>query len=109
MQSLTSSYLAALRYDGLQMATLRALGEYRGKQRLYAAQSPEILADLRQVAVIESTESSNRLEGVIVTPARLKSLVIRNAAPKSRLEQEVDGYRAALALIHEGAAHIPFP
>jgi Fic family protein len=108
MQSLTSSYLAALRYDGLQMATLRALGEYRGKQRLYAAQSPEILADLRQVAVIESTESSNRLEGVIVTPARLKSLVIRNAAPKSRLEQEVAGYRDALALIHEAAAHMPF-
>lgn len=108
MQSLIPGYLAALRYDGLQMATLRALGEYQGKQRLYAAQSPEILADLRQVAVVESTESSNRLEGVVVTPARLKSLVIRNAAPKSRSEQEVAGYRDALALIHEAAAHMPF-
>jgi Fic family protein len=108
MQSLTPDYLAALRYDGLQMATLRALGEYQGKQRLYAAQSPEILADLRQVAVVESTESSNRLEGVVVTPARLKSLVIRNATPKSRLEQEVAGYRDALALIHEAAVHMPF-
>ncbi len=107
MQSLTPNYLAVLRYDGLQMATLRALGEYQGKQQLYAAQSPEILADLRQVAVVESTESSNRVEGVVVTPSRLKSLVIRNATPKSRSEQEVAGYRDALALIHEAAVHIP--
>lgn len=108
MQSLTPDYLAALRYDGLQMATLRALGEYQGKQRLYAAQAPETLADLRQVAVVESTESSNRLEGVVVTPARLRSLVFRNAVPKSRSEQEVAGYRDALALIHEAAPHMPF-
>jgi Fic family protein len=108
MQSLTPDFLAALRYDGLQAATLRALGEYRGKQQLYAAQSREALADLRQIAVVESTESSNRLEGVVVAPARLKSLVIKNAVPKSRSEQEVAGYRDALALIHEAAADMPF-
>lgn len=108
MQSLTSDFLTALRYDGLQMATLRALGEYQGKQQLYAAQSPEALADLRQIAVVESTESSNRLEGVVVAPGRLKSLVIKNAVPKSRSEQEVAGYRDALALIHEAAADMPF-
>jgi Fic family protein len=108
MHSLTPEYLAALRYDGAQLATLRALGEHRGKQQLFAAQSPETLKGLRQVAVIESTESSNRLEGVTVAPARLKSLVIRNAAPRNRSEQEVAGYRDALALIHESAAHMPF-
>ena len=108
MHSLTSDYLAQLRFDAQQMATLRTLGEYRGKQRLYAAQSPEVLEDLKQVAAIESTESSNRLEGVVVAPARLKSLVLKNAAPKSRSEQEVAGYRDALALIHENAVHMPF-
>lgn len=108
MHSLASNYLAALRYDGLQVATLRTLGEYRGKQQLFVEQSPEILNDLRQIAIIESTESSNRLEGVVVAPSRLKSLVIRNAQPKSRSEQEVAGYRDALALIHEAAVHMPF-
>lgn len=72
------------------------------------AQSAEVLGDLRQVAVIESTESSNRLEGVVVAANRLKSLVLKNAAPKSRSEQEVAGYRDALALIHESAANMPF-
>ncbi len=108
MHSLTPEYLTALRFDGTQAATLRALGEYQGKQQLYAAQSPEALKGLRQIAVVESTESSNRLEGVVVAPSRLKSLVIRNAAPKSRSEQEIAGYRDALALIHESAAHMTF-
>ena len=108
MQSLTPDYLAKLRFEAKQLATLRALGEYRGKQRLYIEQSPEVLTDLRQVAVIESTESSNRLEGVVVAASRLKSLVLKNAIPKSRSEQEVAGYRDALGLIHENAEQMPF-
>ncbi len=108
MHSLTPDYIAKLRFDTQQLATLRALGEYRGKQRLYVAQSPEVLSDLRQVAVVESTESSNRLEGVVVAPSRLKSLVLKNAIPKSRSEQEVAGYRDALALIHESGEQMPF-
>lgn len=108
MYSLTPEFLANLRYNGLQVATMRSLGEYRGKQQLYFAQSPEVLSDLQQIAVIESTESSNRLEGVVVPKDRLKSLVIKNAAPKSRSEQEVAGYRDALALIHESAKNMAF-
>jgi hypothetical protein len=43
MHSLLPDYLARLRFDAKQLATLRALGEYRGKQQLYVAQSPEVL------------------------------------------------------------------
>lgn len=108
MHSLSPDYLAKLRFDAQQLATLRALGEYRGKQQLYVAQSPEVLNDLRQVAVVESTESSNRLEGVVVAAHRLKSLVLKNAMPRSRSEQEVAGYRDALGLIHESGAQMQF-
>lgn len=108
MQSLQPDYLSSLRFDAQQLGTLRALGEYRGKQQLYVAQSPEVLSGLRQVAVIESTESSNRLEGIEVPPSRLKALVLKDAAPKSRSEQEVAGYRDALALVHESGEHMPF-
>ena len=108
MHSLTPDYLAKLRFDTQQLATLRARGEYRGKQLLYVAQSPEVLSDLRQVAVVESTESSNRLEGVVVAAHRLKSLVLKNATPKSRSEQEIAGYRDALGLIHESGEQMPF-
>ena len=108
MHSVLPDYLAKLRFDAQQLATLRALGEYRGKQQLYVAQSPEVLRDLREVAVVESTESSNRLEGVVVAAHRLKSLVLKNARPQSRSEQEVAGYRDALGLIHESGQHMPF-
>ena len=108
MHSLLPEYLAKLRFDTQQLATLRALGEYRGKQQLFVAQSPEVLSDLRQVAVVESTESSNRLEGVVVAAHRLKSLVLKNATPQSRSEQEVAGYRDPLCLIHESAEQMPF-
>lgn len=107
MQSLSPDYLAKLRFNAQHLATLRALGEYRGKQQLFVAQSPEVWSDLRQVAVVESTESSNRLEGVVVAAHRLKSLVLKNAAPQSRSEQEVAGYRDALGLIHESGNQMP--
>jgi Fic family protein len=108
MNSLTPTYLEKLRFGANQMATMRALGEYHGKQLLYVAQSPEVLSDLRQVAVVESTESSNRLEGVVVAKGRMKSLVLKNAKPQSRSEQEVAGYRDALNLIHESGEAMPF-
>jgi len=108
VHSLSPDYLAKLRFNAQQLATLRALGEYRGKQKLFVAQSPEVLSDLRQVAVVESTESSNRLEGVVVAAHRLKSLVLKNATPQSRSEQEVAGYRDALGLIHESGEQMPF-
>jgi Fic family protein len=108
MHSLLPEYLAKLRFDSRQLATLRALGEYRGKQQLFVSQSPEVLSGLRQVAVVESTESSNRLEGVVVAAHRLKSLVLKNATPQSRSEQEVAGYRDALSMIHESGEQMPF-
>ena len=108
VHSLSPEYLSQIRFDARQVATLRALGEYRGKQRLYVVQSPEVLRGLRQVAVVESTESSNRLEGVVVAAGRMKSLVLRNATPQSRSEQEVAGYRDALTLIHESGEQMPF-
>lgn len=108
MHSLTPEYLEKLSFGAEQLATLRAVGEYRGKQTMYFHQAPEILRALREVAVIESSESSNRLEGVTVSPARLEPLVLRRADPRNRSEQEVAGYRDALALIHESAREMPF-
>jgi Fic family protein len=101
MSSLKYRHLDNLSFDTQQIATLRELGEYRGKQILYSKQSPEILKSLQETARIESTESSNRLEGIEVSPKRLEDLMLQNSKPKGRPEQEVAGYRDALSLIHE--------
>lgn len=79
---------------------MNSISEYKGKQELYAKQSPQILKTLLEAALIESAESSNRIEGVTVDKARLKPLVIGHSKPRDRSEEEVVGYRKALDLIH---------
>jgi hypothetical protein len=68
----------------------------RGKQDLWIKQEPEVLEVLREQAIIQSVESSNRIEGVTVAVNRLRPLVIGGAKPRDRWEEEISGYRAAL-------------
>ncbi len=103
MLSIASPYLDRLRLPADLASTLATLGEYRGKQELFRRQTPEVLEALREAAVIESSESSNRLEGISVPRDRIKALVLRPTAPQDRPEQEIAGYRDALNLIHESA------
>lgn len=90
------------------LSTIRRLGEFKGRESLYKQQTPAVLETLRQVAVIQSTESSNRIEGVIVPAERIKELVEQRTTPANRSEQEVAGYRDVLNTIHANHPHIPF-
>lgn len=85
---------------------MNGISEYKGKQELYARQSPQVLRTLVEMALIESAESSNRIEGVTVERKRLKPLVIGHSKPRDRSEEEVAGYRKALALIHKKYASL---
>jgi Fic family protein len=80
--------------------TLRLLGEYRGKQELFTRQTPQVLNTLKEVAIIQSAESSNRIEGIFVEEKRLKSLLNNKVNPQNRSEAEVIGYKNVLARIH---------
>jgi Fic family protein len=86
---------------------MEEIAEAKGKQDLYTQQAPQLLKVLREMALVQSVESSNRIEGVTVAPERLRPLVLGNARPKDRSEQELQGYRDALNLIHTGAAELP--
>jgi Fic family protein len=86
---------------------LDTLGEFRGKQELYTRQSPQKLKVLREHALIESAVSSNRIEGVSLEASRIQSvLVATKPLFKDRDEEEIRGYRDALAWIHEHSRHI---
>jgi Fic family protein len=86
---------------------LADLGEARGKQELFTRQTPQRLKVLREHALIESAVSSNRIEGVDVDQARVRTIVLGKAHLKDRDEEEVRGYCNALNLIHEQAAKLP--
>ncbi len=79
---------------------LTDIAEAKGRSQLCARQSPQVLKALREMALIQSAESSNRIEGVTVERKRLRPLVIGGARPRDRSEQEVQGYRRALDLVH---------
>jgi Fic family protein len=98
-----------LRSFAVPMSTnwlLNDLAEAKGKQELYTRQSPQMLKALREMALVQSVESSNRIEGVTVAADRLRPLVLGNARPKDRSEQEITGYRRALNLIHTEADNL---
>jgi Fic family protein len=86
---------------------LSDLAESRGKQELFTNQSPQKLKVLREHALIESTVSSNRIEGVTVDQARIGTLVFGRPRPRDRNEEELQGYRKALNEIHQRAARLP--
>lgn len=107
MHSFAPGFLERLRFGPADLATVQALGACRGKQDLFREQTPETLEALREVARVESTESSNRIEGIEVPRAQLEKIVLHNAAPRNRSEQKIAGYRDALGMIHDSAPHMP--
>ncbi|MEA3436097.1 MAG: Fic family protein [Thermodesulfobacteriota bacterium] len=70
--------------------------EARGKQDLWMRQKPEVLELLREQAIIQSVESSNRIEGVTIPANRLRSVLLGKDKPRDRSEEELAGYRQAL-------------
>src|SRR5438105_11803905 len=103
------TFRKGLRDFKLPMSTvwlMNDIAEAKGRQGLYTRQAPQILKALREMAMVESVESSNRIEGVTVAPDRLRPLVLGNARPRDRSEEEIQGYRNALQRIHAGAADL---
>ena len=96
MLTLSSSRLTNLSLPLGTSWLLAACMEAKGKQELWTRQKPEVLAVLGERAMIQSVESSNRIEGVTVPPNRLRPVVLGKARPRDRSEEELSGYRRAI-------------
>ena len=81
--------------------------EYKGEQRLFIESKADSLSSLLEIAKIQSTEASNRIEGIYTSDDRIKALVLDKTNPKNRKECEIAGYRDVLNTIHESYEHIP--
>lgn len=87
--------------DPSLVRNLTALYEYKGKQALYLGARPDVLDSLCEFAKIQSTDASNRIEGISTSQKRLNEIVANRVQPRNRNEQEIAGYRDVLALVHE--------
>ena len=99
--------LAERTWDNEILSYISKIHEYKGKQELFLRQKPVELKRLTDIAKVQSTEASNRIEGIVTTNARLKQLVADKTTPKNRAEEEILGYRNVLSLVHENYDMIP--
>ena len=100
MNSLDTNFDRRLPLTHEMVRSIRVLGEYRGKEDLYHQQIPQALDTLKQAAIIQSTESSNRIEGIVASGQRIRDIVEEKTTPRDRSEQEIAGYRDVLNTIH---------
>ncbi len=86
---------------------LSQIHEQKGQQNLFIEAQPDVLSELLEVARIQSTEASNRIEGIITTSDRIKKIVRDKTMPRTRSEREIAGYRDVLSTIHDNYDFIP--
>jgi Fic family protein len=89
------------------VALLSQIHEHKGQQNLFIEAKRDTLAELVEIAKVQSTEASNRIEGIITTDDRLKKIVRDKTMPKNRSEREIAGYRDVLSTIHDSYDYIP--
>lgn len=83
------------------ISLISKIHEYKGKQSYLLETKKDILNTLLKVAKIQSTSSSNKIEGIYTTDKRIREIVDQKLEPKNRNEEEIAGYRDVLSLIHE--------
>lgn len=86
---------------------LSQIHEYKGEQTLFIEAKKDALTELLQIAKIQSTEASNKIEGIYTSNTRLKKIVDDKTMPKTRSEKEIAGYRDVLNTIHQSYDYIP--
>ena len=86
---------------------LTQIHEFKGEQTLFIEAKADTLLQLVDIAKIQSTEASNKIEGIYTSDERLKALVKDSTRPRTRNEREIAGYRDVLNTIHENHDYIP--
>lgn len=107
MGEFTYQYLENMSWDIETLNLVAKIHEYKGRQDIYIRQKPIELERLVDIAKIQSTEASNKIEGIVTTDTRMKQLFNEQVQPRNRDEGEIIGYRDVLNIIHDSYAYIP--
>ncbi len=97
---------SAANWNGKIISYIARIHEFKGRQGLFVQQKPSELTKLIATAKVQSTEASNKIEGIVTTESRLKRLCSDKTTPRTRDEKEITGYRDVLNTIHESHDYI---
>lgn len=107
MRNFDYSNLIYKTWDNEILGLVAQIHKYKGRQELYLKQQPAQLDRLIELAIVQSTEASNEIEGIRTTNMRLKQLCADKTTPHNRDEEEIIGYRDVLNTIRESYEYIP--
>lgn len=107
MRTFDYSYLEHKQWGTDILNLVAKIHECKGRQDLFVRQKPVELERLTEIAKIQSTEASNKIEGIVTTSTRIKQLFEEKTTPRNRDEDEIMGYRDVLNTIHESHDYIP--
>ncbi len=107
MRSFDYGKLKTHQWDSEILGLVAQIHEFKGRQELYLKQKPAALERLVEIAKIQSTEASNKIEGIVTTSTRIQQLCMDKTTPRNRDEEEIMGYRDVLNTIHENYEYIP--
>lgn len=107
MRTFDYSTLQNQQWDSEILGLVAQIHEFKGRQKLYLKQKPAVLEKLIDIAKVQSTEASNKIEGIVTTNTRVQQLCAKKTTPRNRDEEEIMGYRDVLNTIHESYEYIP--
>lgn len=107
MRTFDYSQLQSRQWDSEILGLVAQIHEFKGRQELYLKQKPAVLDKLIDIAKVQSTEASNKIEGIVTTNTRVQQLCMEKTTPRNRDEEEIMGYRDVLNTIHESYEYIP--
>lgn len=106
MRNFNYSKLKYKKWDIDILNYISKISEYKGRQDIIISQKAKVLDTLVDLAIIQSTESSNEIEGIRTTDTRIKELVMKKVKPMNRDEEEILGYQDVLRTIHNSFEYI---
>ena len=107
MRKFDYTTLRECQWDSEILGLVAQIHEFKGRQELYLRQKPAVLDKLVEIAKVQSTEASNKIEGIVTTETRIHQLCMDKTTPRNRDEEEIMGYRDVLNTIHESYKYIP--
>lgn len=94
-------------WDNEILGYISQIHEFKGRLSNVELKNKSKINKLVEIAKIQSTEASNKIEGIVTTSTRIKQICENKTTPKNRDEKEILGYRDVLNTIHENYQFIP--
>lgn len=89
------------------VSKLTIINEFKGEQKLFVKVHKDELSELIESAKIQSTEASNKIDGICTTDDRVRNVIQAKALLRNKDESEIAGYKDVLNTIINNFDYIP--